>query len=134
MSHLTVATERSIQAIDLTDRLTDRRWPDGVLLLSVPHTTAALIIGEADPEMLQDYERVARDWFAPWEPFKHHKNDNPNAAAHLVSSLAGTQLVLRVTDGALVLGTYQRIVLLELDGPKARRVDMVSLPTQSLEE
>lgn len=133
MHAIHVATERAIQAVDLTDRLVEARWPDGFLLLSVPHTTAALILGEADPEMLDDYERVARELFAPWEPFKHHRNDNPNAAAHLVSSLAGTQLLLPVQDGRLALGTYQRIVFLELDGPKARSIHVGSVAGRLLE-
>ncbi len=133
MTGLVVQSDRAIQAIDLTDHLLDRTWPDGLLLLSVPHTTAALILGEADTDMLDDYERVAAALFAPWEPFKHHKNDNPNAAAHLVSSIAGTQLLLPVRDGRLSLGTYQRIVFLELDGPKSRRVDLASVAVQPLE-
>jgi secondary thiamine-phosphate synthase enzyme len=133
MSGLVIETTRKVEAIDLTDRLTGRTYPDGVLLVSTSHTTAALIIGEADDEMLEDYERVARDLFASWEPFRHHRNDNPNAAAHLVSSIAGTQVLLAIRDGVLQLGTWQRVLLLELDGPKSRRVDLTSIPGQSLE-
>ena len=133
MSGLTVDTTRRIEAIDVTDRLAEQSWPDGLLLVSTPHTTTALIIGESDPEMLADYERVAGELFASWEPFRHHRNDNPNAAAHLMSSLAGTQLLVPVRDGAIVLGTWQRIVLLELDGPKPRRVDVASVAIQPLE-
>jgi secondary thiamine-phosphate synthase enzyme len=133
MSGLVIETTRKVEAIDLTDRLTGRTYPDGVLLVSTSHTTAALIIGEADDEMLEDYERVARDLFASWEPFRHHRNDNPNAAAHLVSSIAGTQVLLPIRDGVLQLGTWQRVLLLELDGPKSRRVDLTSIPGQSLE-
>jgi secondary thiamine-phosphate synthase enzyme len=133
MSALTVATERPIQAIDITDRLLVRRWPDGLVLLSVPHTTAALILGEADAGMLEDYERVAGALFAPFEPFRHGRNDNPNAGAHLISSMAGTQLLLPVVQGRLVLGTWQRVVLLELDGPRSRRVDFASLAARPLE-
>lgn len=134
MSVIEVRSERAVQAIDVTDQVSARRWPDGYALLATPHTTAALIIGEADPEMLADYERVARELFAPFEPFQHHRNDNPNAAAHLVSSLAGTQLLLPVREGRLVLGTWQRIVLLELDGPKTRTIELGSLPGRPLEE
>jgi secondary thiamine-phosphate synthase enzyme len=133
MSGITVETTGKVQAIDITDRLTERTWPEGLLLVSTSHTTAALIIGEADAEMLEDYERVARDLFATWEPFRHHRNDNPNAAAHLVSSLAGTQLLLPVRDGRLVLGTWQRVLLLELDGPKARRVDLMGIPARAVD-
>jgi secondary thiamine-phosphate synthase enzyme len=78
--------------------------------------------------MLEDYERVARDLFATWEPFRHRRNDNPNAAAHLLSSIAGTQVLLPVREGSVVLGTWQRVLLLELDGPKTRRIDLTAIP------
>jgi secondary thiamine-phosphate synthase enzyme len=133
MSHLQVTSRRRIEAIDVTDLIVTRTWPDGYVLVSVPHTTAALVIGEGDPEMLEDYERVAAELFAPFEPFRHHRNDNPNAAAHLVSSLAGTQLLLPVRDGRVALGTWQRIVLIELDGPKKRTLELGSVSGQPVE-
>lgn len=133
---LSVVTERAVQAIDITERIVDRPWADGFLWIACPHTTAAILIGESDQDMLEDLERIARELFAPWEPFKHHKNDNPNSAAHLVSSIVGSQVLLPVQDGRLVLGTYQRIVFLELDGPKAARtVQLASIPVaRSLSE
>jgi secondary thiamine-phosphate synthase enzyme len=130
---LEVVSTRRIEAIDITDLVGDRRWPDGLLLLSVPHTTAALVLGEADPGMAADYERVAAQLFEPFEPFAHNRNDNPNAPAHLLSSVAGTQLLLRVDDERIQLGTFQRILLLELDGPKRRRLELTGVPTQPLE-
>ncbi len=133
MKKIEIESERSVQALDVTERITDGSWPDGWLVLSVPHTTAALIIGENDPEMLEDYEKVAVELPAPFEPFKHHRNDNPNAAAHVISSLAGTQLLLPVEDGELVLGTWQRIIFIELDGPKTRTILCGSIAAQSLE-
>lgn len=129
MIELKLETSAAIQAIDITDRVTALAWPDGFAWIGCPHTTAALVIGEGDPDMLEDYERVARDTYAPYEPFKHHRNDNPNAPAHLVSSFAGTQLLFPVVGSRLVLGTFQRIVLIELDGPKPGRViKLASLP------
>ena len=83
MKKLEISSERSVQALDVTDLISAEAWPDGWLILSVPHTTAALIIGENDPEMLEDYEKVAVELPAPFEPFKHHRNDNPNASAHV---------------------------------------------------
>jgi secondary thiamine-phosphate synthase enzyme len=134
MKQLEVITERSLQAIDVTDLVTAQAWPDGWLILLTPHTTAALIIGENDPEMLADYEKVAAGLPAPFEPFKHHRNDNPNAAAHIISSFAGTQLVLPVVDGELVLGTWQRLVFIELDGPKTRTILCGSAAAQAVED
>ena len=134
MKKIEVATERSIQAIDVTDLVTAHAWPDGWLIISVPHTTAALIIGENDPEMLEDYEKVAAGIPAPFEPFKHHRNDNPNAAAHIISSFAGTQLTLPVEDGQPLLGTWQRLIFIELDGPKTRSIWCGSAAAQPLED
>jgi secondary thiamine-phosphate synthase enzyme len=133
MKKIEIDTERSVQALDITDRVAAETWPDGWLILSVPHTTAALIIGENDPEMLEDYEKVAVELPAPFGPFKHHRNDNPNAAAHVISSFAGTQLLLPVEDGELVLGTWQRLIFIELDGPKTRTIMCGSSAMQALE-
>ena len=134
MRKLQIDTERSVQALDVTDLVTAHAWPDGWLVLSVPHTTAALIIGENDPEMLEDYEKVAVELPAPFEPFKHHRNDNPNAAAHVISSFAGTQLMLPVEDGEIVLGKWQRIIFIELDGPKTRTIMCGSAAAQPVGE
>jgi secondary thiamine-phosphate synthase enzyme len=133
MKHIQVTSTRAVQALDVTESVMAFDWPDGFLLLSVPHTTAALILGENDPEMLEDYEKVATGLPAPFEPFKHHRNDNPNAAAHVISSLAGTQLLLPVEGGRVVLGTWQRIILIELDGPKTRTIAAGSLLAHPVE-
>jgi secondary thiamine-phosphate synthase enzyme len=120
-------TGRKIEAIDLTDRLAALDLSDGFAWISIPHTTGGLILCESDPEMLSDIERVAAELLAPFEPFRHNKNDNPNAAAHLLSSLFGSQLILPVVDGRLSLGTYQRILFVELDGPRQRQARVGSL-------
>ncbi|MDQ2960201.1 MAG: YjbQ family protein [Candidatus Dormibacteraeota bacterium] len=122
-----VQTTRPVQALDITNQviLKAPELPDlGLLWAAVPHTTAALLMSEVDADLLVDLERFAAIWLIPFEPFTHHKNDNPNAAAHLTSALAGTQLLLPIRGGEVSLGRYQRIVLLELDGPKDRTVEL----------
>lgn len=129
MIELEFLSETFLQAIDITDSVQARvHAASGFLWLSTPHTTAALILCEADSDMLADIEKAAAGLVAPLGPFSHRRNDNPNASAHLMSSIFGTQLVLRIADGQLVLGTYQRIVFVELDGPKQRRVQFETLP------
>ena len=118
---ITFATHHEREAIDVTDRLALLRHPDGFVWIACPHTTCALVLCEADADMLADIEKAASQLMVPLEPFLHHRNDNPNAAAHLWSSLAGTQLLIPVTDGKMQLGSYQRIVFVELDGPRERR-------------
>ena len=52
MKSIDITTERAIQALDVTELITAQTWADGFLLVSIPHTTAALVLGENDPEML----------------------------------------------------------------------------------
>ena len=59
MLRFALSTSRRTQAIDVTALFTDREWPDGLLLASVEHTTAAIFLGESGSEMFEDYERVA---------------------------------------------------------------------------
>jgi secondary thiamine-phosphate synthase enzyme len=120
---LSLSTSARIQAVDITERVAaEAAGVAGMLWVATPHTTAALILCEGDDKMLADIESTAARLLAPLEPFTHDKNDNPNAAGHLMSSLFGTQLIVPTTAGGLDVGTYQRIVFVELDGPRERRV------------
>jgi secondary thiamine-phosphate synthase enzyme len=130
---LELATTRPVQAIDITDRLTARRWPEGLLLVSVEHTTAALFLGESGIEMFADYERVAEGLVEAYGPFQHERWNPGNAQSHVLSSFIGTQRLLPVSGGRLDLGTWQRLILLELDGPRERHIAVTSLATQPLE-
>lgn len=121
MKDIVIESKRAIEALDVTDRIPVLAGA-AFLWLATPHTTAALVLCEADEEMLEDIERAAAALPRPLEPFHHARDGKPNAPAHLVSALAGTQLLLPVCDGRLGLGTWQRVVFLELDGPKRRRL------------
>ena len=129
---LKLASTRRRQALDITHLFAARRWPDGVLLASVEHTTAALFLGESGSEMFEDYERVAARLVADGGPFRHETWNPGNAQAHVLSSFLGTQLLLPVNDGRLDLGTWQRVIFLELDGPRRRSIAVASVATQSL--
>jgi len=124
---LRIESARRIEARDVTDLLLAQALPDGFAWCATQHTTAALLVCEGDPDMLLDIERTAEGLFAPFEPFLHRRNNNPNAAAHLVSSTFGTQLVFPVVDGRIQLGPWQRVVFLELDGPRERRILVASM-------
>ena len=94
----------------------------GIAVISLPHTSAALIMCEDDAELRDDIVRAAQEMFAPLRPLRPIRNNNPNAEAHLLSAFAGTSLVLGVEKGILQLGTYQNLLLVELDGPKNREI------------
>jgi secondary thiamine-phosphate synthase enzyme len=132
MLRFELSSERSTQAIDITHLFSDRSWPDGLLLVSVEHTTAAVFLGESGSEMFADYERVAATLIEGFGPFQHEVWNPGNAQSHTMSSFIGTQLLLPISGGRLDLGTWQRVIFLELDGPRRRSVLVASVGTQPL--
>ena len=126
-----VSTDARHQIVDVTDLVgtAASQVGDGVLLLSVPHTTAALIVCENDEKLRRDFVRLAERLVAASGPFEHDKNDNPNAEAHLLSALAGTQVLIPVSAKRPLLGSYQNVLLFELDGPKQRTIEWLLLST-----
>jgi secondary thiamine-phosphate synthase enzyme len=126
------STDRRTQAIDITHLFTARAWPDGLLVASVEHTTAAIFLGESGSEMFADYERVAAGLVEDYGPFVHETYNPGNAQSHVLSSLIGTQLMLPINAGRLNVGTWQRVIFLELDGPRQRSISIMSVATQPL--
>ena len=124
MKEIEVITQEPMQIIDVTDRVTQqvKAAGEGIAFVSIPHTTAALLLSEDDEELRRDLLRIARCWLQDCGPFEHRKKNNPNTVAHVLSSFAGTSVVIGVSKGKLELGAYQRILFLELDGPKTRKV------------
>ena len=95
---------------------------EGICVLWVPHTTAALTINEnADPDVVRDilYEI---NKVIPFRDGYHHSEGN--AAAHIKSSLFGPSLSLIVQSGRPVLGTWQCLYFCEFDGPRQRRLHL----------
>jgi secondary thiamine-phosphate synthase enzyme len=126
---IVVQTDQRIELVDLTDRIMDyvRRSTirEGAVNLWSLHTTCALFINEFQAALLTDIKRfleqmVARD--AEWmhnDP-DHSDCDRMNADSHLRALLLGHSLTLQVSGGEAVLGQWQRVLMAELDGPRAR--------------
>ena len=133
MLRFDLSTSRRTQAIDVTSLFSSREWPEGLLLVSVEHTTAAIFLGESGSEMFEDYERVAAGLIEEYGPWQHEVWNPGNAQSHVLSSFIGGQLLLPISHGRLDVGTWQRVIFLELDGPRQRRIAVASLATQSLE-
>ena len=121
---LRITTGSAREIVDFTDRVASAMTDlaDGMLLVSAPHTTVALFVSELDDGLRDDFLKIAGRLFEQARPFAHIKNDNPNTEAHALSAMFGTSVVLPVAGGKIGLGTYQRILLFELDGPKTRMV------------
>jgi secondary thiamine-phosphate synthase enzyme len=125
MEEFCVKTDRKSQIIDITSRVAaiarQSAVSAGICCVYTPHTTAAITINEnADPNVCEDIlEALAK--LIPEGIWRHDRVDN-NAAAHIKASIIGPSQAIPVQDGRLLLGTWQAVMLVELDGPRERRV------------
>jgi len=91
---------------------------NGLCTIVVPHTTCAISVNEnADPDVPADLTRALRAMI-PNVPFRHGEG---NSDAHLLSMLIGTSLTWPYKKGRLVLGRWQGVYFVELDGPRERQ-------------
>ncbi len=121
----TVKTQRRSQIVDITAevaRFVAKHAPEeGLCSVYVPHATAAITINEnADPQVCEDI-LDALGKLAPQGVWRHDRVDG-NADAHIKASLIGPGQAIPVRGGKLLLGTWQAIMLVELDGPRTRTV------------
>ncbi len=130
MQKLTIKTRNKREVADITDEVgaalrTHHAEAKGVCHLSLLHTTAALTTADLDPgtdlDMLDAFEAMM-----PKLRYRHPHNPE-HVPDHILSALIGTSVALPVEQGRLILGTWQRIVLVELDGPRQRELVMTFL-------
>ena len=121
----TVKTARRRQIVDITAqvaRFVAQHAPaEGICCVYAPHATAAVTINEnADPQVCEDI-LDALGKLVPQGVWRHARVDG-NAAAHIKAAIVGPGQAIPVQDGKLLLGTWQAIMLVELDGPRTRTV------------
>jgi secondary thiamine-phosphate synthase enzyme len=128
MRKLKIRTEEHRQIVDITEQVElvlRRDYPEvsGICHLCILHTTAALTTADLDPgtdlDMLDAFEQLI-----PKLKYRHPHNP-AHVPDHILSALVGTSVSLPVKAGELVLGTWQRVVLVELDGPRNRELTLV---------
>jgi len=113
-------TARKIQVGDITDAVQKAVKKDAkAVLVFCPHTTCGLVLNEAEDDLAADFEALTKEYYG--RSWRHDAHDG-NAAAHLASSLFGHSVIMPVENALLKLGTWQRVLLLEGDGPRQRHV------------
>ncbi|QPD02524.1 MAG: hypothetical protein Nkreftii_000298 [Candidatus Nitrospira kreftii] len=121
---LHVSTTARKQVVDLTEQvetvIRKAKMQEGLCALFITHTTAALTTGEIGEGTEQDFLQVVEQMI-PRVPFRH-AHDPSHAWSHMASSILGPSLTIPVSVGKLVLGTWQSVMLVELDGPRERTV------------
>jgi len=123
VKEITVRTTSRTQLVDITAAVASAAAEIGnrgtLCHVFVPHTTAAVVINEAaDPDVARDLA-VAYQAMVPRVSFAHAEG---NSDAHLLATLLGSSVTIPIENGRLELGTWQGIFLVDLDGPRTRRV------------
>nr|WP_294544857.1 secondary thiamine-phosphate synthase enzyme YjbQ [uncultured Rhodopila sp.] len=123
-----LATAEPIQIIDITGQVRD--WVastgirDGLLTLISPHTTARVNVNEREAQLQRDMITHLKRLVPRDGDYLHNLapvDDRDNAHAHLLGLFMNSSETIPVADGALLLGGWQSIFFIELDGPRERR-------------
>ena len=126
MQSFTVTTRRKDQIVDITgtveNYLREEQSANGLCSLFVAHTTCALTTADLDPGTDRDLLNALRH-LLPGLSYRH-PHDPAHTPDHILSSLLGPSLVIPYARHQLLLGTWQRVILVELDGPRQRLIHL----------
>ena len=141
MRRLAFETLDPIQLLDVTDEVASAirstGVTDGIVTIVSRHTTMAVRIQEAEPLLMEDLLRFLKRLAPSNGHYLHndfrirthhmHDDESPNGHSHCLQFLLGTSESVPVMDGELQLGQWQRIFLVELDGPRPKREILIQV-------
>jgi secondary thiamine-phosphate synthase enzyme len=121
MKALRLSTSRKDQVVDITSEVqSNLEAAEGLCTVFVAHTTCAVATADLDPgtdlDMLEAFRKLL-----PSIRYRH-PHDPAHTPDHILATLIGPSVAVPVRNGRLVLGVWQRIVLIELDGPREREL------------
>ena len=137
--YLTFDTAEAIDIVDITAAIQQQVAAAGVsqghVVVFSCHTTTALTVNEAEERLLVDIKAYLRKLAPPEDLYLHndlHLRDVPpdepiNAHSHLMAMTLGNSETVPIVDGKLALGTYQSVMLVDLDGPRQGRKVLVQI-------
>lgn len=117
-----ITTDDRVDVIDVTAEI-EAAIPDavesGICTVFVRHTTAGVIINEADGRLLEDIETILERLIPRGDGYRHDQLDG-NADGHLRAMLLGESVTIPIENGSLAAGTWQSVLFVECDGPRRR--------------
>ena len=121
VKNIDINTSKGKEVIDITERI-EELLPkkSGICMLFIKHTSAAIATAELDPgtdlDMLDAFDDMV-----PNLDYRH-PHDPSHVGDHILSTLIGSSISIPVVNGSLNLGTWQRVVVFEFNGPRLRSV------------
>lgn len=133
---LHVKSRTAPEFIDITDRVTEvveeSGVRNGIAVVFSSHTTAAIVIQENEPLLLEDIASLLERCAPRNAQYRHndfsvrtvhmHENECPNGHSHCQHLTLGTSETIPIVDGKLALGTFQAVFMVELDEQKTLEV------------
>lgn len=126
---LRIETTKKTETIDITARVVEKvqemRIREGICVVAVAHTTAAVFVNEnADPDVQRDLLVTLARLVPDDGEYRHAEGNGP---AHIKSVIVGGDISIAIRDGALALGRWQGIYLAEFDGPRTRTATVTAV-------
>jgi secondary thiamine-phosphate synthase enzyme len=122
-----IRTSERLELVDITEEVKSEVITSGIVngicVVSTSHTTTAIILNENETGLRHDILDLLEKLIPPSAGYQHDRIDN-NADSHLKAVMLGSSETIPVTGSGLVLGTWQRIFFVELDGPRQRTVNI----------
>lgn len=126
LSELNIDTSKSFEYVDITDKVKETvrnsGIKEGLIAINVLHTTAAIVLQEADSTVHEDARSILAELLPISKKYRHSYEGNINGAAHQRQQLLGNTCTIALQNGEPVLGIWQRIFLIELFRPMQRKV------------
>ncbi len=125
--YMIIHSNKKDEIIDITEdierEIKEKEIKNGACLVFAKHTTCCITTADLDPGTDLDFLEAIRK-ILPKINYRH-PHDPSHTPDHILSSIIGPSVVMPVKNTKLSLGTWQRIVLVELDGPRDREVDVI---------
>jgi len=130
-SNFQVSTTRRLEIVDLTSKVSDTvrksGLKNGIATVYLPHATAAIAVNEHDQDIWEDIIATLSRLVPIEGDYRHNAkyggwSREQNAHAHIINCMLKPDATIPVQGGEMTLGTWQSILLIELDGPRTRKI------------
>jgi secondary thiamine-phosphate synthase enzyme len=138
-SLVTLTTRCATEFLDITDRIAGvvrqaGLW-QGLVNVQTRHTTTAIVVNEHEPLLLEDFAALLDRTAPTGQAYRHDDfsersvnvtlHERVNGHAHCRALVLPSSACLNVAGGTLQLGVWQRVFLVELDGPRERELSVL---------
>ncbi len=123
MTRLTISSKKANEVIDITEKVQQvihDGFQDGICVVYVAHTTCALSTADLDPGTDKDMMDAFRGMIPKLN--YRHPHDPSHVGDHISATMIGPSIMVPVNEGQLILGSWQRVVMIEFNGPREREV------------